>query len=141
MRRGFQQRSLLRHTSRMRRLRSMTSLLWVVALALLVVRTSDAHMHLCLDPQDRGSSLHVADVGPSCDVGSSASHPDRDVKAVDTALAKKNADHGDEPALLPAAFSWRLPAPRQITLPPLTAPAVLAPQPLHFLPPLRGPPR
>jgi len=56
-------------------------------------------------------------------------------------LAKKNADHGDEPALLPAAFSWRVPAPRQITLPPLAPQAVLAPQPLHFLPPLRGPPR
>ena len=141
MRRGFQQRSLLRHTSRMRRLRSMTSLLWVVALALLVVRTSDAHMHLCLDPQDQGSSLHVADVGPGCDVGASATHPDRDVKAVDTALAKKNADQGDEPVLLPVAFSWRLPAPRKITLPPPAAQAVLAPQPLHFLPPLRGPPR
>jgi hypothetical protein len=125
----------------MRRLRSMTSLLWVVALALLVVRTSDAHMHLCLDPKDQGSSLHVADVGPECDVGSSATHPDRDVKAVDTALAKKNAEHGDEPALLPVALFWRVPAPRQITLPPLAAQAVLAPQPLHFLPPLRGPPR
>src|SRR6185436_5759196 len=124
MRRGFQQWSLLRHTSRMRRLRSMTSLLWVIALALLVVRTSDAHMHLCLDPQDQGSSLHVADVGPGCDVGASATHPDQ----------------GDEPVLLPVAFSWRLPAPRKITLPPPAAQAVLAPQPLHFLPPLRGPP-
>jgi hypothetical protein len=119
----------------------MTSLLWVVALALLVVRTSDAHMQLCLDPKDQASSLHVADVGPGCDVGSSATHPDRDVKAVDTALAKKNADQSDEPAVLPVPLSWRLPAPRQITLPPPAAQVFLAPQPLHFLPPLRGPPR
>jgi hypothetical protein len=119
----------------------MTSLVWLVALAVLAVRTSDAHMHLCLGPQDERSSLHVADVGPGCDIGSSATHPDRDVKAVDTALAKKNADQDDEPTLLLAAVSWRLPALQQITLPLLAAQEVLAPQPLHLFPPLRGPPR
>lgn len=79
------------HTLVMRRyIQSMTPLLWVIAFALLMVRTADAHVHLCFDGQEPRSSFHVSDPEPVCHKDD-GTHQDRDVDALGAALVKKSA--------------------------------------------------
>lgn len=71
-----------------------SGLLWVALLALVMVRTADAHMHLCLDGEVPRSSVHVADAVGVCDAAdeSQAEHQDEDVSVFGAVLAKKSAD-------------------------------------------------
>ena len=122
----------------------LTPLLWVVALALVGVRTSGAHLHLCFDGQEPHSSLHVADSEATChDAGAPQSaHQDQDVDvdALGAVLAKKDV-HTD--SVYPVAFAAIVfslsPLPVGV-VDVLTAPSLAPKKPYLFLPPMRGPP-
>ena len=78
--------------------------LWLVALALLPVRMASAHLHLCLDGQERPISVHVQDVPTHHGVaGAAGGHNDIDVD-VSTSVSTKKASNTDElsPAILGA---------------------------------------
>lgn len=121
---------------------SMSGLLWVALLALLIVRTSDAHVHLCLDGQSQRSSVHVADTAGTCHEadGGQDEHQDQDVNVFGAALVKKSADTDalDLPPAIDVILSL-LPPERGIVHEATTqdpAPSL----PYLFLPLLRGPP-
>ncbi len=125
-----------------RYVQSLRALLWIIAVALVVVRAGDAHMHLCFDGQEPPRSLHVGEVQLDHHEGehTEAAHQDVDVDALDTALAKKVADANDVlPLLLAAtvidivAIERYAPERRERQNP---SPSL----PYLFLPQLRGPP-
>jgi hypothetical protein len=119
-----------------------SGLLWVAVLALVIVRTADAHMHLCLDGDIQRTSVHVSDTAGVCDSGddSQTEHQDQDVNVFGAALAKKSADADvvNLPAILPVVLALlplqRAVVPHDVTDDP--APKL----PYLFLPLLRGPP-
>ena len=126
-----------------RRLPSVTPLLWVVALALIVARTSDAHMHLCFDGQEAPSSLHVSDRSVVCHLpdGPSGTHQDQDVDAVGAALAKKDSQAQSVDPLPIADIVLLLLAPPRSSVAREVTPDDLPVNPPYLnLPPLRGPP-
>jgi hypothetical protein len=108
---------------------------------LLIVRTADAHAHLCYDGKEPPVSIHLAD-GSShpCESGTSSGHTgDKDVQiASDVALKKAPSVDPWITAAIPFLFQVVSSAGD----PPLTAnvptPRV---ETIYFLrPPLRGPP-
>jgi hypothetical protein len=125
-----------------RRLKSLSPMLWVVALALLVVQTSDAHVHLCFDGQEPRSSLHVSDRATLCHEGddyADGTHQDQDVDVGGAALVKKEV-----PVDVPAPVLANL---VPLLLPPQCGVAQQVIEqnpspklPYLFLPLLRGPP-
>ncbi len=120
----------------------MTRVLWVVLIALLAVRMTDAHLHMCFDGQEPRSSLHVSDSGQHHDSTNEANHVDTDVSLSVLVLLKAGKlDSNDLPLLLLGAFAlWGLFAPRTRDVVPVAS-AVPVRALLFFLrPPLRGPP-
>lgn len=122
-----------------RRARLVNLLLCFVAFALLIVRTADAHVHLCFDGMEPRSSVRVFGEAFPCDIGDST-RQDRDIDALGTVLVTKGAQ----------AETWGpLPAP-EVTLfllPPqrgseseITARNPSPKLPDLFLPLVRGPP-
>lgn len=130
------------HTAAMRRyLSSMTPVLWVIAFALLMVRTTDAHVHLCFDGQESFSSFHVSDPESFCHKDDST-HQDQDVDAFGAALVKKSAQ-ADAVGPLPVVdvVLFRLPPQRGTDYEHELTTQNPAPKlPELFLPLLRGPP-
>jgi hypothetical protein len=88
-----------------RRLRSLTPLLWIVAVALIGARVTGAHLHLCLDGHEPRSSIRLSDSDSLCETNHDADekHQDQDVDAVGTALAKKAAQ--DDSVAAPTFFA------------------------------------
>lgn len=124
--------------------RSMpTTILWLLAIVLLGVRTGDAHLHMCLDGLERLITLHVADA-PLHHAGTDSAdgHNDQDLDLSDSAIIKKSADLDDLPlgALIALVVVLLLPGRRSV-LPhfPASTPALVSA--FHIRPPLRGPPR
>jgi len=121
-------------------LRKFTPLLWLVAIALVGVRTTGAHVHLCRDGDEPRASVHVID-DALCEtsLGAPKDHNDQDYDAVGDALAKKGCQ---DDALIPLAAACvvvAIVAPARVITERVTdAPA---PKKLQLLrPPLRGPP-
>lgn len=119
-----------------------SGLLWVALLALVIVRTADAHMHLCLEGEVKRSSVHVSDTAGVCDSDndSQTEHQDQDVDVFGAVLAKKSADADvlDLPAAVHVVLSL-LSLERGVVSYAVTedpAPKL----PYLFLPLLRGPP-
>jgi len=76
-----------------RRVRKLAPILWAVAVALIGVRTTGTHVHLCLDGAEPFASVRASDTGPVSHQGaeSHGTHHDQDVDAVGTAtVAKKD---------------------------------------------------
>ena len=118
-------------------------MLWVLGFALLlVVRTSDAHMHLCFDGQEPLSSLHIADTAADHHDGgeSESGHQDQDVDAANPALAKKSAQASDVGPLPVAALVLLLLPPDRGVERAITKQDPEPRLPYLFLPLLRGPP-
>jgi hypothetical protein len=120
-----------------------SGLLWVALLALVIVRTADAHMHLCLEGEVQRSSVHISDTAGVCDSDDSQSeHQDQDVDVFGAVLAKKSADADvlDLPIAVPVPVVLSLlPLERGVVHYAVTedpAPTL----PYLFLPQLRGPP-
>lgn len=121
---------------------TVTRILWVVAIALLAVRMTDAHLHMCLDGQEPRSSWHVGDRLPHHDSSEDASHNDTDVSLGTLLLLKAGKlDSDDFPlVLLGALVLWGFVAPgsRGVVTFDRTAPPIATP--FFLRPPLRGPP-
>lgn len=72
--------------------------LWVLAVALLPVRMANAHLHLCLDGQERPVSLHVQDVAThsGAEATTEQGHNDRDVDVSASLLTVKLSGGADD---------------------------------------------
>jgi hypothetical protein len=119
-----------------------SGLLWVALLALVIVRTADAHMHLCLEGDVQRSSVHISDTTAVCDSedDSQTEHQDQDVDVFGAVLAKKAADADalDLPVAVHVVLSL---LPLEPGVVPDAATEDPAPKlPYLFLPLLRGPP-
>ena len=111
------------------------------AMMFVIVRTADAHAHLCFDGKEPPTSVHVADgeVHP-CESGNISGHSgDKDVRLTADALLKKaSADD----VWIPSSFRFAVSFVAHQLSEPLRAFA----QPIavstrnFFRPPLRGPP-
>ena len=127
-----------------RRLRFNPLLLWAVVLAVLAVRMSDTHLHLCFDGQEAPASVHSADASVHHDAEheNDATHADQDVSPFVGTIVKKSDDDSQP------LFAWIVGTLLTIDLlpPDPAAPAFeretpLATDPPFYLrPPLRGPP-
>ena len=126
-----------------RHVRKLAPLLWAVAVALIGVRTSGAHLHLCLDGGEAFATVRASDTEAVSPQGadSQGTHQDRDVDTVGNAtLAKKDA-HDDPIVALQAVYAVvaLLPPPQRLRGAPEKQSAV--PRLPHlFRPLLRGPP-
>jgi hypothetical protein len=123
-------------------MQSMIPMLWVVAFALLAVRVSDAHLHLCFDGQEPRNSLHVSGHAVHhAPTDHSDEHIDADISLVATMAAKVAKIDSDDAAVLPVSAQ----TPRFFSLPTAVLPTYRTGFTLAiraFLrPPLRGPPR
>ena len=116
--------------------------LCLVAVALLPIRMANAHLHLCLDGQERPVTFHVQDVPTHHGTaGASSGHNDVDVDIASSISAKK-VSTADElsPAILGAyVLALLLPeypraAPQDGSLTPALTPR------FDLRPPTRGPP-
>lgn len=123
--------------------RKLTPVLWAVAVALIGVRSTGTHLHLCLDGSEPYASVRISDSEAVSGQGaqSEGTHQDQDVDAVGTAtFAKKDAqdDTAVSAGVVPA-FVALLPPPQRVHGEP--EPQSLAPRlPDLFHPLLRGPP-
>lgn len=120
--------------------------LGLLAIALLLLRVGEAHLHLCFDGQDRSAAVHVDDA-PTHDgtVDSASGHNDLDVDLSMQPWLK--ATGSDDPAALlsPLVLAALLLAALLAVLR-STIPAAISLQPVfapitRLLPPRRGPPR
>jgi hypothetical protein len=118
-------------------------LLWSLALAVLTVRASDTHLHLCFDGQEAPTSVHLADASIHNDDhhDTEERHADKDLDPF-VGLLLKSA--GNDPDIaLPVgvvALVLLLPPVRE-PVPVISDPVRLAAgPPFHLRPPLRGPP-
>jgi hypothetical protein len=107
----------------------------------VIVRTADAHAHLCFDGKEPPASVHVADgeVHP-CESGKSSGHTgDKDVRLTpDVLLKKASADDVWLPSSFRLAVSF---VAHQFTEPLRTVALPIADSArYYFRPPLRGPP-
>lgn len=117
-------------------------LLWAVVLAVLTVRASDTHLHLCFDGLEPPTSVHFADASVHHDEQhDTEQHADRDFDPFVGLLLKHGGSDADlalptcvlaAVLLLPPASSI-VPA-ASASLPPDTGTS------FHLRPPLRGPP-
>jgi len=107
----------------------------------VIVRTADAHAHLCFDGKEPPASVHVADgeVHP-CESGKDSGHTgDKDVRLTpDVLLKKASADD----VWIPSSFRFAV----SFVANPQSEPLLVDAQPIansarcFFRPPLRGPP-
>lgn len=115
--------------------------LWVLAIALLLVRVGESHLHLCLDGQEQAVAMHVEDAPVHASSEASVSgHNDRDVDTSGMPWAKK-VGMDELPTVLLAVLilALLLPIVRSTPVPSRLLIPVIA-RPASFLPPLRGPP-
>ena len=117
--------------------------LWLVALALLPIRMANAHLHLCLDGQERPLAVHLLDVPTHHGaVSASSGHNDIDVDVSQTPVSAKKVSNADDlsPAILGAYFIALV-----FPEPPKRAPRIELATPVvafdfDLRPPTRGPP-
>jgi hypothetical protein len=122
--------------------RSAHLLLWVVAIAVLAVRASDTHLHLCFDGQEPPTTLHFADASVHDDEHhDEGNHDDQDFDPFIGVLLKNSGSDSDVALPLGVAALVLLLPPVTDTLPPTsdTLPSAVDP-PFYLRPPLRGPP-
>jgi hypothetical protein len=116
-------------------------LLWLFAIALLLVRVGEAHLHLCLDGQQPAAAMHVEDA-PTHDGAkvSADGHNDVDVDlSVSPWVKKVGVD--ELPIILFASIllALLLPVLKSTSFPARLLVPSLAPV-WGLRPPLRGPP-
>lgn len=127
---------------------------WILAalcLALLVLRVSGAHLHLCFDGSEPPLSYHVADSGihhagdaehahAGEHAGHERSHDDRDLDVGQDLLVKQSAGKDISLALITCALLlFVIARPRAVQHAAFDPPPPGSRQ-FHFRPPLRGPP-
>lgn len=127
-----------------RRLRFNPVLLWTVVLAVLAVRASDTHLHLCFDGQEPPASVHLADGSVHHDEdhgGDDATHADKDINPFIGTIVKSDDDAQPLLAFIVGTLlSFDL-IPLDHAVPAFAREHPLASDPPFYLrPPLRGPP-
>jgi hypothetical protein len=127
-----------------RRLRLNPLLLWTVVLAVLAVRMTDTHLHLCFDGQEAPTSVHFADASVHHDEQhdhDGQAHSDQDIDPFVGTVVKADDDGQPLFALIVGTLlAIDLIPPDQGILP-LARETPLAVHPPSYLrPPLRGPP-
>lgn len=126
-----------------RRLRSHPVVLWAVVLAVLAVRLSDTHLHLCFDGQEAPASVHLADASVHHDEDHSdqGSHADQDIDPFVGTLVKSDDDTQPLLAFIVGALLTFDLLPPDHAVPAFNRESPLAADdPFHLRPPLRGPP-
>lgn len=117
--------------------------LWLLAIAVLVVRVGDAHLHFCADGQEQPMTLHVADVpGEHHADEATSSHDDRDLDISEPTLFKKVGGLDEMAVAAPVVYALVVLLPVLSRIEPIAdvAPVALA-SVFALRPPLRGPPR
>jgi hypothetical protein len=117
--------------------------LWLLAVAVLVVRVGDAHLHFCADGQEQPIALHVADApGQHHSDEEQSAHHDRDLDISGPTLFKKVGSVDDVAAAPLVTFALVLLLPVLTRIEPIARAALPPSIPVFALrPPLRGPPR
>lgn len=113
-------------------------LLTLLCVTLLAARVDGAYLHLCLDGQERASSVHV---GPdvTAQAGTQAPHHDVDLSLAGDLLAKLGKGDLKQPVALPATPIAALLAATRLQAPTFCRTAKPSTSSV-LLPPLRGPP-
>jgi|SRR5687767_3476878 hypothetical protein len=116
--------------------------LWAMVLAVLTVRASDTHLHLCFDGQEPPRTVHSADASLHDDEHHlGETHADEDFDPFVGVLLKNSGTDSDVALPLAVAAMVLLLPPASDILPPAfdPLPPTTAP-PFYLRPPLRGPP-
>ena len=119
-------------------------LLWVLAIVLLPIRMANAHLHMCLDGQERAVSVHIDDVPThhgALDEGNGHNDLDLDLD-VSPSLSVTKADSADtfSPIILGTyVLAVLLPEQRHSAPEAILLDRVQLPT-LDLRPPPRGPP-
>jgi hypothetical protein len=114
-------------------------LLWTLVLAVLTVKASGAHVHLCMDGQEPPASVHFAD-GLDDEHHQEGDQADKDVNPLFGALAKKGGPDFDlSLAVTVAVLSWDLSVVPEGPFPPELQ-SIPRDHSFYWRPPLRGPP-
>ena len=123
-----------------------TALIWLVCVALLVMRIGTVHVHFCADGSEPAASLHIGDDGihdldhPRGDTTDTRS-TDTDVSVAGDALLKNLAGDVDLPAItIAAAILLFVVTVSRSLVPRFEPPLVRIADPFRLHPPLRGPP-
>ena len=119
--------------------------LWILAIALVAVRISGVHLHLCPDGQEAPVSVHIFDAPGHHEDGPAQGtdgHEDRDIDvSLSGAALFKKSDVGAAIVPVVTFFVLLVLLPRVATfLPWPSAPALPIGPSAYFRPPLRGPP-
>ena len=116
--------------------------LWIAAIAVLAVRVSGAHLHLCEDGREQPVAVHMLDApGQHHGDEAEADHKDRDLDISGPALLKKAGDFDDLTLAAVLTFAWVSLEPVAARIEPLVTSHPLPTASLFLLrPPLRGPP-
>lgn len=137
----------IRHTpAAMRRHSGFTHwLLWSLALAFVVVRASDTHLHLCFDGQEPPATLHLGDASVhddhhQGDHEQGETHSDKDVDPFVGVLTKKAEPDLDGAIAVVVVLALLLPAVSDTVPLDFDSAPVLRDLSHHWRPPLRGPP-
>lgn len=117
-------------------------LVWTLCIAVLAIRVSGVHLHLCYDGQQPQVSVQSGHAG-SDEAGDAHTENDKDVSLVGDVLVKNMSGNGILPSLLVAAvLLFILGSLRQVGFPGcFSRPAIANAPGFHLRPPLRGPPR
>lgn len=115
--------------------------LTLLCVMLLAARVDAAHLHLCLDGQEKASSVHTVHMGPDVHAhgSSQAPHSDVDLALAGDLVAKPGKGDVDPPVALPASHPAIVPAAARFSAPIAPAAASFPGSPV-LLPPQRGPP-
>lgn len=117
-------------------------LLWALVLAVLTVRASDTHLHLCFDGHESPTTVHFVDASVhNDDHHQGEPHADKDLDPF-VGVVAKSSDTDTQVALPVCVVAVVLLLPvDSLTLPVASEPVPLAAgPPFHLRPPLRGPP-
>ena len=118
------------------------ALLALIAVAVIAMPVSGAHLHLCFDGAEAPAAIHLSEDGAHhADSGMSGTHEDADLELGAPAIAKKADGAFNLPGLMAVAFIvFRLPLPATIIVAPERSSASVAVSVYRILPPLRAPP-
>ena len=118
-------------------------LLWAVVVAVLAMRLSDTHLHLCFDGQEPPTSVHFADSSVHHDDNhhEGSCQADKDINPFVGTLVKSDDDGQSVLTLAVRTLLTLDLIPRTHGIPPFDRHSLLPSHPpLHLRPPLRGPP-
>lgn len=114
-------------------------LLWTFVLAVLTVKVSGAHVHLCMDGEEPPAAVHVADLHDD-EHHQNEGQADTDLNPLFGTLAKKAGPEFDVAlAVALTVLSWELPVAKAGAFA-AEPDSIATDHSFYWRPPLRGPP-